>query len=99
MVTDIGPLLEKFQQVNPNFDPTPLTLEHGTRSLLEAICSIGPADTGTVTTAEGHNITGMVNFSTYVDLRILEPIFSYACDCTLCEPLGSLCHIGCSVIK
>ncbi|KAF9818473.1 hypothetical protein IEO21_02711 [Rhodonia placenta] len=47
MVTDIGPLLAKFKQVNPDFDPTPLTLENGTRSLLEAIYSFGPADTGT----------------------------------------------------
>lgn len=61
MVTDIGPLLAKFKQVNPDFDPTPLTLENGTRSLLEAIYSFGPADTGTVRTAEGHNITGMVD--------------------------------------
>ncbi|KAF9810411.1 hypothetical protein IEO21_06948 [Rhodonia placenta] len=47
MVTDIGPLLAKFRQVNPSFNPTPLTLENGTRSLLEAIYSFGPADTGT----------------------------------------------------
>lgn len=60
LLTDIGSLLEKFKKADPNVDLTPLSLENGTRSLLEAIHSFGPADTGAVRSAEGHTVARVV---------------------------------------